>query len=131
MQATWAIGKQEFLLFIGLPLDSCDEVFSRVPDPNLIVVVRFFNTCAERRTMACSQSGQDFRHVIDSEFVGEPLQTLGLIQLKRDAGDRQPIKQHILNFKSFLRTISDGFGLAQMSIHLLQRHSPGQAFHTG
>ena len=47
MQATWAIGEQEFLLFIGLPFDSCDQVFPCVPDPNLIVVVRFFNTRAE------------------------------------------------------------------------------------
>ena len=81
--------------------------------------------------MAGPQSGQHFRHVIDREFVGEPLQALGLAQLKRDAGDRQPIKHHILNFKSFLGTISDGFRLTQMSIHLLQRHSPGQALHTG
>ena len=48
MKATWAIGEQEFLLFIGLPLDSCDEVFPRVPDPDLIAAICLLDARAER-----------------------------------------------------------------------------------
>ena len=48
MQATGAIGEQEFLIFIGLAFDGRDQVFPGVPDPDLIVAGCLLNAGAER-----------------------------------------------------------------------------------
>ena len=48
MQATGAIGEQEFLLVLGLAFDGRDQVFPGVPDPDLIAAIGLFNACAER-----------------------------------------------------------------------------------
>ena len=48
MQATGAIGEQEFLLVVGLTFDGRDQIFTGVLDPDLIAAVCLFNACAER-----------------------------------------------------------------------------------
>ena len=48
MQSTGALGEQEFLLVVGLAFDGRDQIFTGVPDLDLIAAVCLFNACAER-----------------------------------------------------------------------------------
>ena len=57
MQATGAIGEQEFLLVVGLAFDGRDQVFPGVPDPDLIAAVCLCNQTTNKREISTDRYG--------------------------------------------------------------------------
>ena len=79
--------------------------------------------------MPCAKTSQHFAHVINGELVGQGLQAMGLVEVKRDAGDGKTIKQHIAGNKAMGLLVIDWLARAEVVTYLFQGHAPGKALH--
>ena len=103
-----------------MAFNRCDQIVSRVPNPDLLVVLTVFDACAQGLAVPGAQACQDFGHVVHVKLIGQRLKAFDLIKFEGQFWDRNLIQMHMAHH-NHLGLIGAGvMDVSQSGAHLIQ-----------
>lgn len=130
VESAWSVGNQKFLYIAARSFYGCNQILTCVPNPELILIVVFFDRCADWLAVPSTQTGKNLGHVIHAEFVGQWCKPSLLVHVQRELGDRQLIEMDVTSDQALMVQVFLSDRTIEVVVDLWLGHTPGQSFHT-